>query len=337
MAPSPQERFRLIAMPAASRLAAFARDVAAGLMASPKRLSCCYFYDQEGSRLFEAICQLPEYYLTRAEAAILQARAPEIAAHFPDETTLVELGSGNSDKTRLLIDAFLNTRPRLRYVPLDICRTVLEETARDLLRDYPALEIVALAAEYHEGLQYLRADADWPKLILWLGSNVGNFDRQEAAAFLKRVRGTMATADRLLVGIDLRKDRAVLEAAYDDAQGVTGAFNLNLLVRINRELDGHFDLANFRHRAVYQEEAGRVEMYLVSMGSQRVAIGRLGLDVEFAAGEAVHTENSYKYSLAEIDALTRSAGLRTEQRWLDEEGRFSLNLLAPEVERIAVK
>lgn len=323
-----REDFRLIAMPASSRLAAFARDVAAGLTASPKHLSCCYFYDQEGSRLFEAICQLPEYYLTRAETAILQNHADEIAARFPGETTLVELGSGNSTKTRLLLEAFLRTRPRQRYVPLDICRTVLEETARELLRDYPALDIVAVAAEYHEGLRYVRSEADRPKLILWLGSNIGNFDRRQAAVFLKQVRSTMTRADRLLVGIDLRKDRAVLEAAYDDAQGVTSAFNLNLLARINRELDGHFDLAKFKHRAVYDEKAGRVEMFLVSTAAQRVTLDRLGLKVDFAAGEAVHTEDSYKYALEEIDALAETTGLALEQRWLDEERRFSLNLFA---------
>lgn len=326
-APS-REDFRLIAMPASSRLAAFARDVAAGLTGSPKQLSCCYFYDQEGLCLFEAICQLPEYYLTRAETAILQNHVDEIAARFPSETTLVELGSGNSTKTRLLIEAFLRTRPRQRYVPLDICRTVLEETARELLRDYPALEIVAVAAEYHEGLRYVRSEAARPKLILWLGSNIGNFDRRQAARFLDQVRGTMTRSDRLLVGIDLRKDRAILEAAYDDAQGVTSAFNLNLLARINRELDGNFDLAKFRHRAIYDEEAGRVEIYLVSTADQRVAIDRLGLAVDFAAGEAVHTEDSYKYALEEIDALAQTAGLTMEQRWLDEEGRFSLNLFA---------
>src|SRR5262249_36914895 len=193
-----------------------------------------------GSRLFEAICELPEYYLTRAEASILRAHAAEIAARFPDETSLVELGSGNAEKTRLLLDAFLASRPRQRYVPMDICRTVLEESSLELLRAYPKLEIMAIAAEYQEGFRLLRAEADRPKLILWLGSNIGNFERPAAAAFLAQIRGTMSPADRLLVGIDLRKDRRVLEPAYDDALGVTAVFNRNLLVRINRELGGHF-------------------------------------------------------------------------------------------------
>jgi L-histidine N-alpha-methyltransferase len=323
------QRFRLIARPAADRHAAFARDVVAGLGASPKRLSCCYFYDADGSRLFEAICELPEYYLTRAEAGILRQHAAEIAAAFPGETTLIELGSGNAAKTRLLIEAFLATRPRQRYVPVDICRTVLEESSLDLLRSYSGLDIVAVAAEYHEGLQQIQAAVRGPRLILWLGSNIGNFERTEAAVFLDRVRRTMTPVDRLLVGIDLRKERAVLEAAYDDAQGVTAEFNLNLLTRINRELHGHFDVAQFRHRAVYNDEVGRIEMYLVSARDQSISIEELKCTVNVAAGEAVHTENSYKYSLQEIDALARTAGLTTERRWLDADERFSLNLLAP--------
>jgi dimethylhistidine N-methyltransferase len=322
------ERFTLVGLPAEDRLARFARDVAAGLTAAPKHLPCCYFYDRLGSCLFEAICALPEYYLTRAEAAILRDCAAEVAALFPGGTDLIELGSGTAAKTRLLIEAFLRRHPRLRYVPLDICRTVLEESSRDLLRTYPHLEVLAIAAEYHEGLGHLRAITAHRKLVLWLGSNVGNLERAEAARFLARARGTLAPGDRLLVGIDLRKDRAALEAAYDDPCGVTAAFNRNLLVRVNCELGGRFDVRAFEHRAVYNEVAGRVEMYLVSTQSQRVRVERLGLDVEFTAGEAIHTENSYKYSLAEIEALASAAGLRTERSWLDPDGRFRLNLFA---------
>ena len=323
------ERFRLLAVPARSRQAALAEDVAAGLAASPRRLSCRYFYDREGSRLFEEICRLAEYYLTRAETAILRVRAGEIADRSLGDTTLIELGSGSAVKTRLLLDAFLRRRPRLRYVPVDISRGILEESSLALLADYPGLEIRAIAGEYEEGLRHLEAEADRPKLILWLGSNIGNFERPDAAAFLRRVQETMAAGDALLIGIDLRKDRAVLEPAYDDSRGVTAAFNRNLLVRINRELGGHFDPSSFRHRAVYNEDEGRVEMYLVSTRAQRVAIDRLGLEVAFAEGEAIHTENSYKYSVAEIAALAGAAGLRLERQWFDPERRFSLNLFAP--------
>jgi dimethylhistidine N-methyltransferase len=297
------------------------------LTAAPKRLACRYFYDREGSRLFEAICELPEYYLTRAEAAILHDHAHEIADCFPADVTVIEFGSGNAVKTQLLLAALLRARRRVRYVPIDICRPVLEESSRALLQMFPGLEIVAVAAEYQEGLQRLPTESARPKLFLWLGSNIGNFDRTEAAAFLRRIRDTLQPADRVLVGFDLRKDRAILEAAYDDAAGVTAAFNLNLLARINRDLDGDFDLGAFRHRAIYDPDLGRIEMYLVSTRSQRVTIGQLGLEVAFAAGETIHTENSYKYSLTEMDEVSRAAELHAERCWQDAEGRFSLHLL----------
>ena len=306
----------------------FAREVERGLTASPKRLPCRYFYDQQGSRLFEEICALPEYYLTRAERQILQERAEEIAALFAEEVALVELGSGSAAKTRLLIEAFLHRHASLRYVPIDISPTILEASSLALLQAYPRLEIVAVAAEYREGLVRLQVETGRAKLILWLGSNVGNLDRPEAARFLRRVRETMTERDRLLVGIDLRKERAVLEAAYDDARGVTARFNLNLLARINQELGGRFDLTRFRHRAVYHEPMGRVEIYLDSLQTQRVRIEGLDLDVSFEAGEPIHTENSYKYSIEEIAALAQAAGLALERQWFDAERQFSVNLLA---------
>jgi dimethylhistidine N-methyltransferase len=327
MANDPTPGFRLVELSAGDPRAEFAHDVADGLTATPKRLACRYFYDREGSRLFEAICELPEYYLTRAEAAILHDHAHEIADCFPGDVTVVELGSGNAIKTQLLLDALLRAHRRVRYVPIDICRPVLEESSKALVEMFPGLEIVAVAAEYHEGLQRLESESTRPKLILWLGSNIGNFDRTEAATFLRRIRDTLEPSDRMLVGFDLRKDRTVLEAAYDDAAGVTAAFNLNLLVRINRELEGDFDLGRFRHRAIYDADLGRIEMYLVSTRSQRVTIGRLGLQVAFKAGETIHTENSYKYSLEEMDEVSKEAGLHAERSWQDAEGQFSLNLL----------
>lgn len=335
MASASGPRFRLLDLTGGSRYADFARDVAAGLTAEPKQLSCRYFYDREGSRLFAAICELPEYYLTRAETEILQCRAREIAALFAADVTVVELGSGSAVKTRLLLEALFpsgrglgEVGRRVRYVPIDICRPVLEESAGDLLERFATLEIVAIAAEYHEGLRQLGSESDRPRLILCLGSNIGNFTRAEAATFLRRIRDTMTPADRMLVGVDLRKNRAVLEAAYDDAAGVTAAFNRNLLARINHELNADFDLSAFEHRAIYNESLGRIEMYLVSTRVQGVTIGRIGLTVRFAAGETIHTENSYKYSLAEIDALATAAGLREQCSWQDAAGRFSLHLLA---------
>lgn len=324
--PSSRERFHLIATPGRDRRALFLRDIRSGLEARPRHLSCCYFYDQQGSLLFEAICDLPEYYLTRAEREILQTHAGEIAAGFPQGATLIELGSGNAAKTRLLIEAFLHKQAELLYVPIDICRAMLEESAIGLLHDYQGLQIQAVAAEYQEALA-LPEDARRSRLILWLGSNIGNLDRTEAAGFLARIRATMTSQDRLLVGIDLRKDRSILEPAYDDAQGVTAEFNLNLLARINRELNGHFDVGAFKHRAIYSEEQGRIEMYLVSTRAQQVRIDDLDLAISLDRDEAIHTENSYKYSLEEIRQLAEAAGLILEKQWFDARGWFSVNLL----------
>jgi dimethylhistidine N-methyltransferase len=320
------DRFTLIGLPAEQRRAKFARDVAAGLTAARKFLPCCYLYDRLGSLLFEAICETPEYYLTRAETAILRAHAGEIADLFPAAVDLIELGSGNAAKTRLLIEGLLGRGTPLRYVPLDICRTVLEESSQELLGAYPALEVLAIAGDYAEGLAHLGAASPRRKLVLWLGSNIGNLPRHAATRFLARVQATLAPEDRVLVGIDLRKDRAALERAYDDACGVSAAFNRNLLVRINRELGGHFHVQAFAHRAVYHDTAGRIEINLVSSAAQRVRIDHLEKEIIFAAGEAIHTEDSYKYSIEEIDALAASAGLRRERSWLDAEERFCLAL-----------
>jgi dimethylhistidine N-methyltransferase len=206
---------------------------------------------------------------------------------------------------------------------------MLEESSRALLEEYRSLEILAIAGEYREGLRRLARETERPKLILWLGSNVGNLYRQEAAEFLQSLRRLMASRDRLLVGIDLRKDADVLERAYDDARGVTAKFNLNLLTRINRELGGRFDLSAFRHRAVYNQEEGRVEIYLVSEKAQAVAIEDLDIVVPFKKGETIDTEYSFKYSLEEIENLAFDAGLSVERQWLDGKRRFSLSLLAP--------
>ena len=307
----------------------FADMVREGLTADPKWMSCRFLYDEEGSQLFEQICAQPEYYPTRTEERILRENAAEIARDTHPEVNLVELGSGNSQKTRILIEELLNRHGRLRYVPIDISSSMLEETSRSLLEDYRGLEIAGLAAEYEEGLHELRTSLEGPRLVLFLGSNIGNFDREAAREFLIRVRSDLDTEDRLLIGIDLRKDRATLEAAYDDAAGVTASFNLNLLKRINRELGGTFDLSRFRHRATYREERGRVEMHLDSLEDQRVHIEALELDVEFAKGEGIHTENSHKYSQREIEALAHDAGFELGKQWLDPAQLFSVNRFVP--------
>jgi dimethylhistidine N-methyltransferase len=307
----------------------FAADVARGLAAPKKHIPCRWLYDDAGSALFEQICALPEYYLTRAELAILRAHADEIAALAPADAELVELGSGSSSKTRVLIHALLDRQLHLHYLPIDISRSMLVDSARALLAEHHALSITAVAAEYRAGLAFLARHRGPPRLISWLGSNVGNYDRREAATFLRRVRAMMTPRDRFLVGIDLRKSAATLEAAYADSAGVTAAFNLNLLTRINRELGGDLDPTRFAHRALWRPRAGRVEMHLVSDSAHEVHLSNLGQTLAFTAGETIHTESSYKYDAAEIETLAHIADMTLAARWLDDDGRFSLNLLAP--------
>ncbi|TAH36950.1 MAG: L-histidine N(alpha)-methyltransferase [Planctomycetota bacterium] len=307
----------------------FAREVQAGLGGFPKSLPCRFFYDAEGSRLFEEICKLKEYYIPAAEEEILRKHAGEIAASVPAGAMLVELGSGCAEKTRVLIEALLRRGGALHFVPIDISRSALEGCAARLLALHPALHVSAVCGEYRAGLAHLRRHFQGPKLVLWLGSNIGNFDRGEAAEFLGQVGRALRPDDRVLVGVDLRKDKETLRSAYDDPKGVTARFNRNILSRINRELGGHFDLQKFRHVAYYNESAGRVEMFLVSTAAQRVQIEKLELVVDFKNGEAVHTEDSYKYSPEEIEALAQAGGLRILQAWTDGPERFRSVLLAP--------
>lgn len=327
--PPASTRFTIVETDAERELASFADAVRIGLGSEPKAIPCRFLYDERGSRLFEAICDLPEYYPSRTERSILEKYADEIACRLPGPIALAELGSGSSSKTRLLIEALLRAHGRLRYVPVDICPEILERSTRTLLDDYAALEVCAIASEYREGLRHVGAEAGRARLVAWLGSSVGNLTRDEAGGFLGCVHAELEPRDRLLLGIDLRKERAVLEAAYDDAAGVTARFSLNLLERANRELGADFDTGGFRHRAVYHEREGRVRIDLVSLRSQRIRIAELGTTVEFGEGEPLHVEDAFKYSFDEIDHLAAAAGLRLERRWLDAENRFSLNLFAP--------
>ena len=328
-ATDPSSRFTLIGVGREDVREDFAADVRAGLTAPRKRLSCAWLYDRAGSLLFEEICSIPEYYPTRAEEEILRTRAAEIVGDLPPDVDLVELGSGSAAKTRLLIEELLRRNGRLRYVPVDISRTMLEQSSAALLADYPRLTVLGVAAEYRDGLHELRRRLEGPRLVLWLGSNVGNFERDEAVRFLAEVRRDLDGNDRLLLGVDLRKDRRTLELAYDDPAGVSARFNLNLLARINRELGGRFDLSTFAHRARWDEARGFVEMSLVSLREQTVRIEALDLDVPFRAGESIHTENSHKYSVREIEALAEAAGYSVERAWLDAAGRFRVQRLVP--------
>ena len=308
-------------------LTGLAEDVRKGLSAQPKRFLPKYFYDELGSQLFEAICLLPEYYLTRAENDILQRYSDEIVAAISGQKTLVEMGSGSASKTRLIIEALLRRQSELLFMPVDISATALESSSRILLQSYPRLTIEAYAADYFAGLAELGKRPRTRTLALFLGSNISNFDPDEALRFLRAMRSVLQKGDALLLGADLKKDPAILDAAYNDALGVTSAFNLNVLARINRELGGTFDLRAFKHRAFYNQSEGRVEIYIESLADQRVRIEKLDLEIEFAAGELIHTENSYKYDKANIAHLAVATGFELSHTWLDSEERFSSNLL----------
>lgn len=310
----------------------FADDVRAGLTAQPKTLPAKYFYDALGSALFEAICQLPEYYLTRAESQVLERRAGDIVGMLGAPVRFVELGSGSATKTRYLIAAALVRQSTLTYHAIDISAAALEASAKSLSIEYPGVVVEGYAADYFEGLKRLAAASNGAvrTLALFLGSNIGNFEPPEAVRLLAALRSALRRGDALLLGADLKKNRSALAAAYDDPLGVTASFNRNVLGRINRELDGHFDLHRFGHRAVVNELESRVEMHLVSQGAQKVAIDALGLSISFDDGESVWTESSYKYDLEQIAALARDGGFALRQTWTDDERRFSCNLLVIE-------
>jgi len=306
--------------------AEFSQDVRAGLSANPKHLFPKYLYDELGSRLFAAICEVDEYYLTRAEDEILKAHADEIVRCVPNCRTLIDLGSGSAEKTRRLIEAFIRHRDELLFIPVDISATALTESSRALLGAYQNLRIEAYAAEYFQAFEALKNLGPDPVLVLFLGSNIGNFEPPEARNFLRAIRGVLRPGDVLLLGADLKKDRQTLEGAYNDALGITRAFIVNELERINRELDANFDLWAFGLRSFYNESPGRVELYLESLRAQSVNIRALDLQIELAGGERIHVENAYKYDSETLRSLGRETGFEVERTWLDQAGKFSSNL-----------
>jgi len=303
----------------------FADDVRTGLTALPKTLPPKYFYDALGSQLFEAICLLPEYYPTRAEAEIFERYAAEIVSQLPAPISLIELGSGSSTKTRLLIEAILSRQSELHYQPMDISASILESGAEKLLGEYDSLRVTGHVGDYTRGFGAIERCAGERLLALFLGSNIGNYTLPEGRDLLRTIRNALRTGDGLLLGADLKKSAEVLIPAYDDALGVTAAFNLNLLARINRELDADFDLKQFEHQATYNEALGRMEIHAVSRAAQTVHIRALDLRVEFQSGETIHTENSYKYELAQLAAMAEETGFAPAKVWFDGEHRFSCN------------
>ena len=304
----------------------FARDVREGLTAVPKTLPPRWFYDELGSSLFDAICNLPEYYVTRAESEILTGHAASIVAMFAaagEPFRLIELGSGSARKTRILLDAIAEPS-RVEYVPVDVDPTMLEKSGRALLADYQGLRVTAVQADFARPSLALAPlpPADSRTVVLFLGSTIGNLDPVAAVAMLRDLRASLRTGDALFLGADLRKPASILEPAYDDALGVTAAFNLNVLVRVNRELGGHFEPRAFAHHAFFNDAASRIEMHLISRETQRVAIDALGLTVSFERGETIHTESSYKYDPPTIAALARESGFEVEMTWSDAAGWF---------------
>ncbi len=300
----------------------FSLSVIEGLSRAQKALPCRFFYDARGSCLFEEITQLPEYYPTRTEIEILNARAAEIVKGFSSGDVLVEFGSGSSRKTEILLDRIAN---RVMYVPIDVSEAALAEAVSRLEERYPELEIRPLVADFSNLTRLPHEFSGSRRTGFFPGSTIGNLAPNDAAALLSKFRKVLGERGRLIIGVDLKKDARVLVRAYNDAAGITAAFNLNLLVRINRELAGTFDLTAFHHKAIYDPRSGRIEMHLVSDRAQDVMV--CGRRFHFANGESIHTENSYKYTVSEFRALAERAGWKSSRVLTDSNEQFSVHEL----------
>jgi L-histidine Nalpha-methyltransferase len=324
------DRFELITVPRSRGVPSFADDVVRGLGSQPKRLPSKYFYDDVGSALFDAITRLPEYYLTRAETEILSRWGWQMVRLLDAPVDFLELGSGSAIKTRILIGEALRVQTDLRYSPIDISVEAVRASSLALVEAYPRLRVRAYAGDYFDVLESRAIVPERKMLAMLMGSNVGNYEPDEAALLLRLLGGALRPGDGLLLGADLKKDRATLELAYDDPAGVTAAFDRNMLARINRELGADFDPRNFAHVARYDERRGSVDSFLEAREAALATIGTLDLQVSLAAGERIHTESSYKFSDDEIVGLGRAAGFRPESSWRDGAGRFSVHLLVRE-------
>ncbi len=320
----------------------FASDVARCLASKNKYLSPKYLYDKIGSQLFEQICLQPEYYLTRIEASILNKHAPVISKLVGSNIEIIELGSGSSYKTAILLSHLSSQKKRIYYFPIDISNSMLIESKRKLESQFPNVRINGIRSDYDTGIDRAATECmsienssnnnnniPYTKLILFLGSSIGNFELIEARSLLRAVRKKLHINDFLLIGFDLQKDESVLNAAYNDKAGMTAKFNLNLLARINRELGGNFELGKFEHRAFYCRERRRIEMHLVSKTDQQLYIGALGRIFALKKGESIHTENSYKYSFNQISALAEDCGFTVEKNFMDKKRWFDLALFSP--------
>lgn len=310
---------------------AVAAAVQKGLTAQPKTLPPWLFYDCDGSRLFEEITRLPEYYLTRTEREILACEAEAIIAQAaqgeaPVRLRIVELGAGSAYKTRLLLGAAVDRQGTVLYEPVDVSCTALEAARECIEREIPGVEVAPHLLDYTQGFDLEPRSPGERRLVLYIGSSIGNFEPEDAASLLAGVRAGLDCGDALLLGVDLRKDAATLLAAYDDAAGVTARFNLNLLARLNRELGADFNLGSFAHRAVWNENESRIEMHLECLDAHCARIPGLDLEVAFAEGERIHTESSYKYAPGQAEGMLTAAGFAAEQTWTDKDGWFAVCL-----------
>lgn len=321
------DRFELIVVPRRTGVPSFADDVIAGLTSCPKRLSSKYLYDEVGSALFDAITRLPEYYLTRAETEILAQWGWQIVRLLDGPVDFVELGSGSAAKTRLLIEEALRLQDELRYSPIDISTQAVRDSSLSLVRAYDALTVQAYAGDYFDVLRSQALRFRRRVLAMFMGSNIGNYEPEEARLLLDLLAAALRPGDGLLLGVDLKKDASTLERAYDDAAGVTAAFNRNLVTRINRELNADFDPAQFSHVAIYDAQRGSVDSFLEAGERMSAQLRRAGIGVTVARGERIQTESSYKYADEEIVALTAAAGFRSVEAWHDGDNRFSVHLL----------
>jgi L-histidine N-alpha-methyltransferase len=302
------------------------RDVRDGLSATPKQLSPKYFYDERGSELFEEITQLPEYYLTRAERSLLEKKIPEIVTSVRP-CSLVELGAGSATKTRIILDAMRESGCAECYVPIDVSKEFLEATAVQLQTDYSDVRITPVVSDITE--QFSLPPVASPTLVCFLGSTIGNFPRAQAVPLLSHVAAAMRPSDRFLLGADLVKDPAIINRAYNDSRGVTAAFNLNVLERLNRELKANFPVKDFEHRAFYSSEHRRIEMHLVARRALKVVIPEIG-EISFREGETIRTELSYKYDKASLEDILGAAGLSIEKWMPADDGSFALALARAE-------
>jgi len=305
----------------------FSEEISSSLSMDSKFITPKFFYDKKGSELFEKICTLPEYYLTRSEIHILKNLKVELSTYLDDTFRLVELGSGTSVKTRLILDIFKTLQDTLEYFPIDISE-ILTESSEQLLKDYESLHITGIIDTYEGGLEFLKNYDDKKNLIIFLGSSFGNFSPDDGREFLEKINSTMKSGDLFLIGLDLTKDKKILESAYDDLQGVTAQFNLNVLSRINDDLDADFDLDNFSHYSTYNKDKQRIEMYLKSLTRQSVIVSKSNFLLNLEKNELIHTEYSHKYSLDQIRELFESSGFKINHIWLDDKKYFSLTLLS---------